>query len=941
MSVSPPGPTVKSTEIDKALTEEFFAAVQADDVAALTELWQKHSDKIDINAFVEDPREREAPMMTPLSTAQWRGNTNALKFLLSLKDANGKLLVDLNKPSSEVEKQTAYEISLMSEQEEISKLLKDAGAKLEMTDDNTQKWFKDAVKKNNKVLLNFVMQHPDPKKLKEIINKNYNFTERGEMPALCFACQEKNKKLLEFLLANGADPNVQDKEGRPALAFAFQKGNTDVLNILINHPGIKLDLVDNQGNNALMWAIEAGNLDATKLLLSKNFNLNVKNNNNETVLMQAIKANDKKLLDFLFSQNQISAMIDLEDKDNNTPLTLLCAKPTNPLDLEVITKLLAKGANPFKKNNKGMSAFALAVKFNNLEAVKLILEHPDAQQNIDLPYNAQTALMMAVNKNNFALTEVLIKKGADVNKVAEKGEVIMDTIKENGWAEIVVNKKNVKRDYTPEMAMFVEQADAIRKYGHVLGLGVSVDSNSSDTRTLTIKHPESQKNVMIETDGWDSLPAARTLTEYLTNHIEKLRNNPEEQDDFRRIQKAHKNNRNYLEYDRTMTDKVLHGLYQHQEPIVLSSGWRQEGGSHDFAVVLDGDYLIVCNRGGRAFERGEVNSLTEAQLQKMRGETVIIYKIPDRTKITEEYISKIRDVTKEPDKEKKPTEIMSHIYSVLEKDKNAKPIPFCILDTKEQRHGTCAYANIKSSTQGLCFVQKYRRLQEQNKTAGGIKLTDDQMISAAKAYAKKNYKNFTKDMRDQAVAELIKVLNPATQVQAIPPKIDKELAFQLLLLDVLAHHGQKKAAKYDRAEKMETEVFRVQNILKHLLPADAKRLLSELDKRKVNLLAPDQNELLGKLANLIDTIKKGAGPVPEVPSITPLVSTISAPTTPTTLKAPPKPVVPKSPEHEDKPTKPILHYFAGAAAGKEKTEEEEKRKAEYTPKPEDTNKLQK
>ena len=62
--------------------------------------------------------------------------------------------------------------------------------------------------------------------------------------------------LLEFLLKNGADPDISDAKGRTPLMIAATDEEVDpeVIDILLEF-GADIDAADNKGLTALMWAV--------------------------------------------------------------------------------------------------------------------------------------------------------------------------------------------------------------------------------------------------------------------------------------------------------------------------------------------------------------------------------------------------------------------------------------------------------------------------------------------------------------------------------------------------------------------------------------------------------------------------------------------------------------------------------------------------------------
>jgi ankyrin repeat protein len=80
------------------------------------------------------------------------------------------------------------------------------------------------------------------------------------VPILCLASARKDaegKKVVEMLLAKGADISVRDRKGQTALFYAAKVGNIEVINYLLEH---KIDLyaIDNNGDVARTVAFAAG-----------------------------------------------------------------------------------------------------------------------------------------------------------------------------------------------------------------------------------------------------------------------------------------------------------------------------------------------------------------------------------------------------------------------------------------------------------------------------------------------------------------------------------------------------------------------------------------------------------------------------------------------------------------------------------------------------------
>ncbi|XP_077457315.1 ankyrin repeat domain 34Bb isoform X2 [Stigmatopora argus] len=98
--------------------------------------------------------------------------------------------------------------------------------------------------------------------------------EHGETP-LMVACKSRHMdtqsvakhKMVQYLLENGADPNIQDKSGKTALMHAcLGQDGTEILSLLLRN-GADPTLEDHSGSSALVYAINSGNRGILKILL--------------------------------------------------------------------------------------------------------------------------------------------------------------------------------------------------------------------------------------------------------------------------------------------------------------------------------------------------------------------------------------------------------------------------------------------------------------------------------------------------------------------------------------------------------------------------------------------------------------------------------------------------------------------------------------------------
>lgn len=88
-----------------------------------------------------------------------------------------------------------------------------------------------------------------------------------EQSALLKAADAGAREVVEFLLAAGASPNLQDYLGRNALYLAAVRGHEDVVDLVLQHGADPSNARNNFRSTALMAAATNGSLGVVRLLL--------------------------------------------------------------------------------------------------------------------------------------------------------------------------------------------------------------------------------------------------------------------------------------------------------------------------------------------------------------------------------------------------------------------------------------------------------------------------------------------------------------------------------------------------------------------------------------------------------------------------------------------------------------------------------------------------
>ena len=108
------------------------------------------------------------------------------------------------------------------------------------------------------------------------------------------AIDQNEKKVVEELLKRGADPRPADRRERTPLMAAAAKGNEEILEMILNHPSVRDDMVaqvnrgDMDGWTALLVAARRGHVPTVRRLLGLGADPTRADSNGVTPLLKAV-----------------------------------------------------------------------------------------------------------------------------------------------------------------------------------------------------------------------------------------------------------------------------------------------------------------------------------------------------------------------------------------------------------------------------------------------------------------------------------------------------------------------------------------------------------------------------------------------------------------------------------------------------------------------------
>ncbi len=155
------------------------------------------------------------------------------------------------------------------------------------------------------------------------------------------------------LLARGLDPNTSDEQGRTGLLLALQLESWQAFAALLKAPQLDVNRRNAQGETALMLAAIKGQLDAARALIARDADVNQTGWTPLHYAASCTLAQAPQMVRLLLEE---SAYIDAGSPNGSTPLMLAAQYGSE----DVAQLLLAEGADPSIKNQRGLTAVQFA-----------------------------------------------------------------------------------------------------------------------------------------------------------------------------------------------------------------------------------------------------------------------------------------------------------------------------------------------------------------------------------------------------------------------------------------------------------------------------------------------------------------------------------------------------------------------------------------------------
>ena len=305
-------------------------------------------------------------------------------------------------------------------EQKVRKLLKEAGAKLALSGDETQSNSASSVDKD------------DP--LAGLLDDEnlLNQVDGNGRTLLMNASYQGNLPLVMMLVSHQAEPEISDKNGQTALNLAARQGYVEIVDILLKH-GAKVDHVDVDGWSALRSAAWGGHSEVVGLLLDAGANVDLADSDQRTALRAAAWGGHEEIV-----LNLIRHHANVNKADNEGRTALIAAAYMG--HSEIVEVLLENHAWIDHEDYDGRTALSVAAlcapaSQGHNTVVSILLEKGAAVDHSD--HDKMTPLLVAAFEGHYKVCELLLENDADVDHTDQCGRTPIIAAASMGHAHIV------------------------------------------------------------------------------------------------------------------------------------------------------------------------------------------------------------------------------------------------------------------------------------------------------------------------------------------------------------------------------------------------------------------------------------------------------------------------------------------------------------------------
>ena len=211
-----------------------------------------------------------------------------------------------------------------------------------------------------------------------------------DITPLMFASSRNEIRVMDALLANGADPYAVNPDGENALLIAIREGHVEATNSLLDN-NIDPNTPNNKDNTtAFMLAASSGHTEIMQALIDHNANLHAVNANDENAAFMAAKGGHTEAMHFLLDRG-----IDPNTPSEDNTTTFMSAASSGNIEI-MQTLINHHNADPHAVNDNNENAVFMAARDGHIEALNFLLDI-SVDPNVATYDNQITPLIAAVD----------------------------------------------------------------------------------------------------------------------------------------------------------------------------------------------------------------------------------------------------------------------------------------------------------------------------------------------------------------------------------------------------------------------------------------------------------------------------------------------------------------------------------------------------------------
>ncbi|XP_055459399.1 transient receptor potential cation channel subfamily A member 1 [Psammomys obesus] len=245
----------------------------------------------------------------------------------------------------------------------------------------------------------------------------------GNTP-LHWAAEKNQVESVKFLLNQGANPNLRNRNMMAPLHIAVQGMHNEMIKVLTEHSATNINLESENGNTAVMSTCAKDNSEALQILLEKGAKLCKSNKWGDYPVHQAAFSGAKKCMELILDYGEKTGYtreyhINFVNHKKISPLHLAVQSG----DLDMIKMCLDNGAHIDMKENAKCMALHFAATQGATDIVKLMISSYTGSSDIvnAVDGNEETLLHRASLFDHHDLADYLISVGADINSTDSEG----------------------------------------------------------------------------------------------------------------------------------------------------------------------------------------------------------------------------------------------------------------------------------------------------------------------------------------------------------------------------------------------------------------------------------------------------------------------------------------------------------------------------------------